>query len=195
MCYYLDVLPETMNSPVQDSSDVSPYSQYNTVNFSPLQTPISSPPYYSSLGFYHQQAEEWYSPIIYELRKTASDNLFMKEPNLGRMPVAKKSRLGPSPGRMKGKELCVVCGDKASGYHYNALTCEGCKGKAKHLCFIDYAKEYHKKTLWMWQISRMAEPLISKGSTNQPMSEYKSMAKNFHFFPTQMPWYRNLFWV
>uniref|UniRef100_A0A8C2Q6R6 Nuclear receptor domain-containing protein n=1 Tax=Cyprinus carpio TaxID=7962 RepID=A0A8C2Q6R6_CYPCA len=25
-------------------------------------------------------------------------------------------------------ELCVVCGDKASGYHYNALTCEGCKG-------------------------------------------------------------------
>ncbi|EDL85503.1 rCG51776 [Rattus norvegicus] len=22
----------------------------------------------------------------------------------------------------------MVCGDKASGYHYNALTCEGCKG-------------------------------------------------------------------
>ncbi|KAK6015696.1 zinc finger, C4 type, partial [Ostertagia ostertagi] len=26
-----------------------------------------------------------------------------------------------------GEELCLVCGDKASGYHYNALTCEGCK--------------------------------------------------------------------
>ncbi|KAL1238774.1 Ecdysone receptor [Trichinella spiralis] len=26
------------------------------------------------------------------------------------------------------EELCLVCGDKASGYHYNALTCEGCKG-------------------------------------------------------------------
>ncbi|KAF8357675.1 hypothetical protein PRIPAC_92670, partial [Pristionchus pacificus] len=25
-------------------------------------------------------------------------------------------------------ELCLVCGDKASGYHYNALSCEGCKG-------------------------------------------------------------------
>ncbi|VDO72116.1 unnamed protein product [Heligmosomoides polygyrus] len=24
--------------------------------------------------------------------------------------------------------MCLVCGDKASGYHYNALTCEGCKG-------------------------------------------------------------------
>ncbi|KAJ1350895.1 Oxysterols receptor LXR-alpha [Parelaphostrongylus tenuis] len=26
-----------------------------------------------------------------------------------------------------GEELCLVCGDKASGYHYSALTCEGCK--------------------------------------------------------------------
>ncbi|KAL6726753.1 hypothetical protein Aduo_008692 [Ancylostoma duodenale] len=29
---------------------------------------------------------------------------------------------------LPGEELCLVCGDKASGYHYNALTCEGCKG-------------------------------------------------------------------
>ncbi|XP_060866718.1 ecdysone receptor-like isoform X2 [Metopolophium dirhodum] len=26
------------------------------------------------------------------------------------------------------EELCLVCGDRSSGYHYNALTCEGCKG-------------------------------------------------------------------
>ena len=26
------------------------------------------------------------------------------------------------------EEICVVCGDWASGYHYVALTCEGCKG-------------------------------------------------------------------
>uniref|UniRef100_A0AC34QJ63 Nuclear receptor n=1 Tax=Panagrolaimus sp. JU765 TaxID=591449 RepID=A0AC34QJ63_9BILA len=25
-------------------------------------------------------------------------------------------------------EICVVCGDKASGYHYSSMTCEGCKG-------------------------------------------------------------------
>lgn len=37
--------------------------------------------------------------------------------------------MGTSAGRIKGDELCVVCGDRASGYHYNALTCEGCKGK------------------------------------------------------------------
>uniref|UniRef100_A0A4X2LUP5 Nuclear receptor subfamily 1 group I member 3 n=1 Tax=Vombatus ursinus TaxID=29139 RepID=A0A4X2LUP5_VOMUR len=23
---------------------------------------------------------------------------------------------------------CVVCGDRATGYHFHALTCEGCKG-------------------------------------------------------------------
>lgn len=27
------------------------------------------------------------------------------------------------------EELCTICGDRASGYHYNALSCEGCKGK------------------------------------------------------------------
>ncbi|XP_034982887.1 bile acid receptor isoform X1 [Zootoca vivipara] len=121
------LLPEAMTSPVQDS-DVSPYSQYSAVHFSPVQPPISSPPYYSSLGFYPQQPEEWYSPIMYEFRKLPSDNFPLKEPDLEGMPVAKKTRMGPSGGRTKGEELCVVCGDKASGYHYNALTCEGCKG-------------------------------------------------------------------
>ncbi len=24
--------------------------------------------------------------------------------------------------------ICGVCGDKASGFHFNAMTCEGCKG-------------------------------------------------------------------
>lgn len=38
-----------------------------------------------------------------------------------------KSKKGPAPRQQE--ELCLVCGDRASGYHYNALTCEGCKGK------------------------------------------------------------------
>ncbi|XP_065342084.1 ecdysone receptor-like isoform X2 [Cloeon dipterum] len=37
-----------------------------------------------------------------------------------------KKRKGPAPRQQE--ELCLVCGDRASGYHYNALTCEGCKG-------------------------------------------------------------------
>ena len=31
------------------------------------------------------------------------------------------------------KEACSICGDKASGYHYNALSCEGCKGMLSKL--------------------------------------------------------------
>ncbi|XP_030650442.1 oxysterols receptor LXR-alpha isoform X2 [Nomascus leucogenys] len=38
-----------------------------------------------------------------------------------------KRKKGPAP-KMLGNELCSVCGDKASGFHYNVLSCEGCKG-------------------------------------------------------------------
>ncbi len=30
-------------------------------------------------------------------------------------------------GGAKGNKLCTVCGDKALGYNFNALTCESCK--------------------------------------------------------------------
>ncbi|XP_051490446.1 bile acid receptor isoform X4 [Apus apus] len=121
------VLSEPMSSPVQEA-DVSPYTQYNNVPFPQVQPQISSPPYYSNLGFYPPQHEEWYSPGMYELRRIPSETFFTRETEIMDIPAAKKPRLGHSTGRVKGEELCVVCGDKASGYHYNALTCEGCKG-------------------------------------------------------------------
>uniref|UniRef100_A0A8B9DY35 Nuclear receptor subfamily 1 group H member 4 n=1 Tax=Anser cygnoides TaxID=8845 RepID=A0A8B9DY35_ANSCY len=121
------VLSEPMSSPVQEA-DVSPYTQYNSVPFPQVQPQISSPPYYSNLGFYPPQHEEWYSPGMYELRRIPSETFYTRETEIMDIPAAKKPRLGHSTGRVKGEELCVVCGDKASGYHYNALTCEGCKG-------------------------------------------------------------------
>ncbi|XP_056657797.1 oxysterols receptor LXR-alpha isoform X1 [Monodelphis domestica] len=42
-----------------------------------------------------------------------------------RRPLKRKK--GPAP-KMLGNEVCSVCGDKASGFHYNVLSCEGCKG-------------------------------------------------------------------
>ncbi|XP_040183503.1 oxysterols receptor LXR-beta isoform X1 [Rana temporaria] len=39
----------------------------------------------------------------------------------------RKRKKGPAP-KMLGNEVCSVCGDKASGFHYNVLSCEGCKG-------------------------------------------------------------------
>lgn len=43
--------------------------------------------------------------------------------------MAKKKKGFGIVGRSIEEELCLVCGDRASGYHYNALSCEGCKGQ------------------------------------------------------------------
>ncbi|XP_067830601.1 oxysterols receptor LXR-alpha isoform X2 [Heptranchias perlo] len=44
----------------------------------------------------------------------------------GDEPLVKRKK-GPAP-KMLGNEVCSVCGDTASGFHYNVLSCEGCKG-------------------------------------------------------------------
>ena len=37
-------------------------------------------------------------------------------------------------GKSIEEEICLICGDRASGYHYNALSCEGCKGTSLCVC-------------------------------------------------------------
>ncbi|MBN3281347.1 NR1H4 protein, partial [Polyodon spathula] len=109
--------------------DVLSFPSYPSMQFSPVQPPMASPPYYSNHNYYQQYPEEWYSTSgIHELRKLPCENRYEKGIEEGITPVCKRSRQGLHAGRIKGDELCVVCGDKASGYHYNALTCEGCKG-------------------------------------------------------------------
>ncbi|KAM5251161.1 bile acid receptor isoform 3-T5 [Hipposideros larvatus] len=122
------VLTEQAAGTLGQNLEVEPYSQYNNVQFPQVQPQISSSSYYSNLGFYPQQPEEWYSPGIYELRRMPAETLYQGQTEVTEIPVTKKARMGASAGRIKGDELCVVCGDRASGYHYNALTCEGCKG-------------------------------------------------------------------
>ncbi|XP_072283521.1 nuclear receptor subfamily 1 group I member 3 [Pyxicephalus adspersus] len=38
------------------------------------------------------------------------------------------SRTGESEDPDGEEKICAVCGDKANGYHFHVLTCEGCKG-------------------------------------------------------------------
>ncbi|CAI4231245.1 unnamed protein product [Auanema sp. JU1783] len=48
--------------------------------------------------------------------------------NSSQIPIKRVNKSRNRPFTVSCEELCLVCGDKASGYHYNALTCEGCKG-------------------------------------------------------------------
>ncbi|KAK0401814.1 hypothetical protein QR680_015986 [Steinernema hermaphroditum] len=41
------------------------------------------------------------------------------------LPVKERKEMGPK--RCKSGELCVVCGDNASGVHYGVSSCNGCK--------------------------------------------------------------------
>lgn len=58
-----------------------------------------------------------------------------QHPRLPSLPSQLISQSAPKTTRKKGPvpklydgECCKICGDKASGFHYNVVSCEGCKG-------------------------------------------------------------------
>lgn len=130
--HLFDILAD-QGSPLLQDPDILPFTSYPSMQYVSMEPPISSTPYYSSQSYYPPyNGDEWYSHTgIYELRKgplEVSYDAEMEEVSAAVPAVCKRTRHMPQAGRVKGEELCVVCGDKASGYHYNALTCEGCKG-------------------------------------------------------------------
>ncbi|KAL7828851.1 hypothetical protein SRHO_G00324850 [Serrasalmus rhombeus] len=121
---YFDVLVDPLGYPYQDTDlQGFPYSQqhYNPANvqlsmYGPPGSQPCNPPYP-----YSPQCPEPPYEVDMEFHGQVRGSL-------GGTPLIKRPRMGPG-ARVKGQdELCVVCGDRASGYHYNALTCEGCKG-------------------------------------------------------------------
>ncbi|XP_004069763.1 bile acid receptor isoform X1 [Oryzias latipes] len=130
--HFFDILGD-QGSPLLQDSDILPFNNYPSMQYPSMEPAMSSTPFYSTQNYYPQYSgDEWYSHTgIYELRKAPLEGSYegdMKEMSCNVPTVCKKSRHMMQAGRVKGEELCVVCGDKASGYHYNALTCEGCKG-------------------------------------------------------------------
>ncbi|CAJ1056968.1 bile acid receptor isoform X1 [Xyrichtys novacula] len=130
--HLFDILAD-QNSPLLQEPDILPFSVYPSMQYPSMEPAMSSTTYYSSQNYYPQyNGDEWYAQTgIYELRKgplEVSYDAEMEETSVVVPAVCKRTRHMSQAGRVKGEELCVVCGDKASGYHYNALTCEGCKG-------------------------------------------------------------------
>ncbi|XP_023255536.1 bile acid receptor-like [Seriola lalandi dorsalis] len=136
---YYDMLADPLGYPLQDPDlQLLPYSQqqYSPGNmpftlYSPPPSSTSSP---SSSSSSSQLCHPQYLYSSHCLEAPCDPS---PEPHCGGLvqglgavglPLGRRSRVG-SGGKGRGQdELCVVCGDKASGYHYNALTCEGCKG-------------------------------------------------------------------
>ncbi|KAB0395182.1 hypothetical protein E2I00_000592, partial [Balaenoptera physalus] len=104
----------------------SPYCQYSTVQFPPALQSQSLQSHLNTYSLDPQFSGGEYGILSCELNKSTYVVAHDAEDGY---PGIKRSRITHSSIRIKGQEeLCVVCGDKASGYHYNALTCEGCKG-------------------------------------------------------------------
>ncbi|XP_053562530.1 bile acid receptor [Bombina bombina] len=124
---YYDVLPEHINYQLPDSDyQATTCCQYPNMPYSPMLQSPSSQCHYSAYNLEPAYGDGQYVLSTCELSKSPSAVTHTVEDVY---PVMKRPRLNHSTIRMKGhEELCVVCGDKASGYHYNALTCEGCKG-------------------------------------------------------------------
>ncbi|XP_035381461.1 bile acid receptor [Electrophorus electricus] len=127
-----DILAE-QSSPLLHDPEALSFSCYPSMQYSTVEPPISPQSYYSSQSYYPPYGgDEWCGPSsLGELRKDPLEVGFDTE--MGKAaPVIpagyKRSRHPAQSARMRKEEVCVVCGDKASGYHYNALTCEGCKG-------------------------------------------------------------------
>ncbi|KAL1021128.1 hypothetical protein UPYG_G00009170 [Umbra pygmaea] len=124
---YYDVLGDTLSYTFQEPDHQSlAFSQQQ--QYSPVNVPFTVyGPMSTHQTYTHQYNSQCLEAPCEPIREPQFGGLEKGEGGEG-LRLVKRTRLC-SGGRVRGQdELCVVCGDKASGYHYNALTCEGCKG-------------------------------------------------------------------
>lgn len=94
---------------------------------------------------------------------------------------------GYVPSYLEGDEKCVVCGDKATGYHYKCITCEGCKGffrrtvqknlEGSYQCKHSASCDINKITRNQCQLCRYNKCIIVGMAKDLVLDEDKRLAK------------------
>ncbi|GAB1287933.1 Nuclear receptor subfamily 1, group H, member 5 [Apodemus speciosus] len=121
-----DILPEQFHYQLCDMDfQEPPYCQYSTAQFPPALQSHSLQSHLNTHGLDPQYSGGGWCGL--NARESSQSTYVVVHDNEDDFPGTQTCRSTCSL-RWKGQdELCMVCGDKASGYHYNALTCEGCK--------------------------------------------------------------------
>uniref|UniRef100_A0A8C5A905 Thyroid hormone receptor beta n=1 Tax=Gadus morhua TaxID=8049 RepID=A0A8C5A905_GADMO len=91
------------------------------------------------------------------------------------------------PSYLDKDELCVVCGDKATGYHYRCITCEGCKGffrrtiqknlSPSYACKFEAKCVIDKVTRNVCQECRFKKCIVVGMATDLVLDDSKRLAK------------------
>ncbi|XP_056439069.1 thyroid hormone receptor beta isoform X1 [Gadus chalcogrammus] len=94
---------------------------------------------------------------------------------------------GYVPSYLDKDELCVVCGDKATGYHYRCITCEGCKGffrrtiqknlSPSYACKFEAKCVIDKVTRNVCQECRFKKCIVVGMATDLVLDDSKRLAK------------------
>ncbi|XP_053560635.1 nuclear receptor subfamily 1 group I member 3 [Bombina bombina] len=74
-------------------------------------------------SFLHQDWTNAMNPLFEEDSNGSSSSS-----SVGLSKLSLKANQNEVNDHEEEEKMCVVCGDKANGYHFHVLTCEGCKG-------------------------------------------------------------------
>ncbi|PAV67174.1 hypothetical protein WR25_25014 [Diploscapter pachys] len=107
-------------------------------------------------------------------------------PAVGATPLRQRNKAAPyMPSYMEEGQQCVVCGDAATGLHYRAITCEGCKGffrrtsqrNITYICKANERCDINKQSRNVCQKCRYLKCLRAGMSTDLVLNDYERVKK------------------
>uniref|UniRef100_A0A0N5BY31 Nuclear receptor domain-containing protein n=1 Tax=Strongyloides papillosus TaxID=174720 RepID=A0A0N5BY31_STREA len=126
----------------------------------------------------------YFRDILFIFSKMSSSSSNNSSPN-GNSPKNRNKGTPYIPSYLEKGQLCNVCGDEATGLHYRAITCEGCKGffrrtvqrKLIYICKEKENCEINKNTRNICQRCRFLKCISSGMSTESVLNDNERTAK------------------